>query len=144
MNPRDHEVDKILNDYITTHNKEFDVYFINCEFYLEFDNNFKIHIESFYCHNVDNITEIKTYLLYRIDYYKFQGYCFGNINKMIIKSIFDECNITYKHYFNEPMNMVERRLNFVINRDPQLINALDRNKNRPLIRKYSHVPLNNY
>ena len=25
MNPRFHEVDKILNDYITTHDKELDV-----------------------------------------------------------------------------------------------------------------------
>ena len=34
MNPRFQEVGKILNDYITTHNKEFDVYFIKCDFYL--------------------------------------------------------------------------------------------------------------
>ena len=33
--------------------------------------------------------------------------------------------------------MVERILNFVSNRDSQLLNALDRSKNNPLIRKYS-------
>ena len=58
---------------------------------------------------------------------------------MIIKFIFDECNITYKHYIKKPMHMVERRLNFVVNRDPQLINSLNRSKNHPLIRKYSHT-----
>ena len=37
------------------------------------------------------------------------------------------------------MQMVKRRLNFVIDRCPQLINALDRSKNHPLIRKHSHI-----
>ena len=45
---------------MATHNKEFEVYFIICEFYLEFDKNFRIHIESFFCHNVNGITKIKT------------------------------------------------------------------------------------
>ena len=27
-------VNKILNDYISTHNKNFDFYFINCEFVI--------------------------------------------------------------------------------------------------------------
>ena len=37
------------------------------------------------------------------------------------------------------MPMVERRINFIINKNPELINALDRSKNHPLIRKYSHI-----
>ena len=37
------------------------------------------------------------------------------------------------------MQMVEGRLNFVIDRRLQLINAFDRTKNHPLIRKYSHI-----
>ena len=53
------------------------------------------------------------------------------------------CNITYKNYINSPMPMVERRINFFIAKNPQLINSLDRNKNHPLIRKYSHIPFNN-
>ena len=64
------------------------------------------------------------------------------INQMIISSISDSCNLVYEHYINQPMHKVERRLNFVIDRDPQLINSLDRNKNHPLINKSSHIPLN--
>ena len=44
MNPRFHEVDKILSGYITIYNKELDVYFIICECCLEIDNIFKTHI----------------------------------------------------------------------------------------------------
>ena len=38
------------------------------------------------------------------------------------------------------MSMLERRISFIIARNPRLINSLDRNKNHPLIRKNSHIP----
>ena len=31
------KVDEILNNYITIYNKDYDIYFINCRFKLEFD-----------------------------------------------------------------------------------------------------------
>ena len=37
------------------------------------------------------------------------------------------------------MSMLERRINMIRAKNPQLINSLDRNKNHPLIRKYSHI-----
>ena len=48
--------------------------------------------------------------------------------------------MTNGHYINQPMHSVVRRKNMTIAKNPQLINALDRNKNHPLIRKYSHIP----
>ena len=33
------DVDKILNDYISTHNKSFDFYFFYREFKIQFDKN---------------------------------------------------------------------------------------------------------
>ena len=139
INPNLDEIDKIINDYFTNHNKNFDIYILNCDFVLVFDNNFKKHVETNYCYNTDDITKMKSYLFYWIDYYKLQGYGFCNINEMIIKTIDDKFNMTHKHYYNQPMQMIERRLNFVIDRRPQLINAIDRTKNYPLIRKYSHI-----
>ena len=58
---------------------------------------------------------------------------------MIIKTIGCISNMSYKYYINQPMSMLERRINFIIARNPRLINSLDRNKNHPLIRKYSHI-----
>ena len=58
---------------------------------------------------------------------------------MVINTISCLCNMTYKYYLNNPMPMVERRINFIINQNPELINIFDRNKNHPLIRKYSHI-----
>ena len=47
--------------------------------------------------------------------------------------------MSYKYYINHPMSMLERRINMIIAKNPQLINSLDRNKNHPLIRNYSHI-----
>ena len=51
--------------------------------------------------------------------------------------------MTYEHYIKQPLQAIELKLNMIIAKNPQLINALDRNENQPLIRKYSHIPFNN-
>ena len=51
--------------------------------------------------------------------------------------------MTYKHYLNNPMQIVERRLNMIIAENPHRINKLDRFKQHPLIRNFSHVPFKN-
>ena len=58
---------------------------------------------------------------------------------MIIKTVSCMCNMSYKYYINQPLSMLERRINFIIARNPKLINCLNRNKNHPLIRKYSNI-----
>ena len=63
---------------------------------------------------------------------------------MAINSIHDRCNITYREYLKLLMQAVERKINMCIAKKPQLINSLNRNKNHPLIRKYSYIPFNNY
>ena len=47
------DVNKTLNDYISTHNKNFDFDFINCEFVIEFYDNFTPKIETIYFYNKD-------------------------------------------------------------------------------------------
>ena len=132
------DFDKIFNYYISTHNKKLDFYFIDCEFEIQFDNNYTANIKINYHYNTDYIN-IKSYLLFYSDGCEINGYKFKNINHMIIKTISCKCNMSYKHYTNYPMSMLERRINFIIAKNPKLINSLDRNKNHPLIRKYSHI-----
>ena len=105
-------------------------------------NNFTTIIQTHYCYNMDDITKIKSYLLYSVDCFKSRGYKNYNINQMSIKSLSDRCNMTYKSYMNQPMQSVERRMNMIIARNPQLIHLFNRNKNHSLIRKYSHIPFN--
>ena len=68
------------------------------------------------------------------------GYFFSNISHMIINIMSCICNIKYKHYKDKPMSMLERRINYFITKNPQLINQ---NHNNPLIRKYPNIKFNN-
>ena len=56
--PKLFEVDKILKEFIISRNNKFNiyVYFINCEFFLVFDNFLEIHIETKYFYKKDDIT----------------------------------------------------------------------------------------
>ena len=132
------DFDKIFNYFISTHNKKIDFYYIDFEFEILFENNYTANIEINYHYNTDYIN-IKSYLLFYIDSCEINGYKFDNINHMTIKTITCKCNMSYKHYINQPMSMLERRINMIIAKNPRLINALDRTKNHPLIRKYSHI-----
>ena len=136
------EFDKIFNYYITTHNKKFDFYYIDCEIGIQFDNNYTANIEINYHYNTDYI-KIKSYLLFYIDSCESGGFKFTNINHMIINTISCKCNMSYMYYINQPMSMLERRINFINAKNPQLINSLYRNKNHPLVNKYSHIPSTN-
>ena len=52
--------------------------------------------------------------------------------------------MTYGNFTNQTMQAIELKLDNIIAKNPQLINSLDRNKPHPLIKKYSHIPFNNY
>ena len=118
------------------------MYLINCEFKLEFNDNYTPHIKTMYADNTHNFN-MKSYLLYWIDYFMLRGYTFCNTNQMNIKTISGRCNITNKHYLKQPMFMCERKLNINNAKNPYLINSLNRFHNRPLMKKYSHIPFNN-
>ena len=133
-NPNLNDIDKINNNSVTSCNQKFDINCIKCDFYLAFNDDFKIHIETYYVHNKDDLTKIKTDLLSSIEHLKYEGYSFCHINEMIIKTITDKHWMTYKTYMQKPMPMVDRRFNYVFHNCPYLIRALDRNK-------YSHIEL---
>ena len=82
---------------------------------------------------------MRSYLLKWIDYYKKQAYGFCNINEMIINTTTDKRYMSHKYYIEHPIQMIERRLHFVIDTNPQLLNALDCSKKHPLIRNCSHI-----
>ena len=61
---------------------------------------------------------------------------------MIIKTFSDLRYMTFQHYINKPMQMVERRLNMIFAKNPHLIKSINRRLSRPPIRKSSDVPFN--
>ena len=124
--------EKIFNNYITKHNKKFDFYYINCEFQIKINNRL-LNIEINFHHNTDYIN-LKRYLFFYTESHRIKDF---KINQMIINTISCLCNMTYKYYLSNPMPMVERRMNYIISKNPQLINCLTlKNKSHPLIIKY--------
>ena len=111
---------------------------INCQFVIQFKNNNFATIQINNHFNTDYIN-IKNYLLFHIDSCRYGDFIFDNIFNMEITMISCRCNMNYKYYLNNPMYMLERRINYIISRNPYLINCLNRNKNHPLIRNYIHI-----
>ena len=133
-----YEVDKVLKDYVNTHNKKFDIYFIYCEFKIQFDNNSTRHLKTDCVHNIE-IEKISQCLLYCIEYFESKGYIFQNIIQMTFSTVSDRCNMKNEFYMHPPMFPLETKLNIIIAENPQL---LDQNINHLLIRKYSHISFN--
>ena len=132
------EIDKISRDYFNSHNKKFDFYQTIYSFEIQLDNNIKANTETKH-HNITDYLNLEDCLLFLINSCQSRGYNFIIINHITIKILTCMCNMSYKYYINQPMSMLERRINFIIAKNPQLINSFDRNKNHPLIRKYSYI-----
>ena len=90
------ELDKILEDYISTHNKKFAFYLIRCELIIEFDKNFTDKIKTNYYYNTDviNIKRDLIYNIYRLLPKVFKDCHAYNIKQANLKTIIDRCNMT--------------------------------------------------
>ena len=132
-------INKLLDYYITIHNEKIDMYFFKCVIQIKFNNNIIANLEINNHYNTDYIN-IENYLSLYLNSCENAGYKISNINHMIINIASCICDIRYKHYIDKPMSMLERRINYIITKYPQLINQ---NHNHPLIRKYPNINLNN-
>ena len=129
------EVDKIFKDFVSTHNKKFDIYFIYCEFKIQFVNNSSRDLKTDYVHNTE-IDKISQCFVYCIEHLESNGYKFQNLNQLIINTVSDRCNMKYDYYMHPPMFPSETKLNIIIAKNPQL---LDQIITHLLIRKYTHI-----
>ena len=132
-------INKIFDYYINIHNEKFDLYFINCLIQIKFDNNNIYNLEITNHYNSDYIN-IENYLSMYLKSCENIGYKFYRINHMIINITSCICNIKFKHYKDKPMTMLERKINYIVSKNPELIN---KNHNHPLIRKYPNIKFNN-
>ena len=133
------DIDHIFEKYINIQYQNFVFYFINYQFVIQFKNNIFAIIQINNHLNTEYIN-IKSYLLFYIDSCEYGNFIFDNIFNMEINTISCRCNMTYKYYMNNPISMFERRINYIISRNPYLINGLNRIKNHPLIKNFSHIP----
>ena len=133
------DINKIFDYYITIQNEKFNFYFIKCIFQIQFNNNIIANIEINNHYSSDNFN-IEIYLSLFLKSCERAGYKISNINHMIFNITSCIRIIRYKHYIDKPMSMLERRINYIITKNPQLKNQ---NHNHPLIRKYPNIKFNN-
>ena len=87
------EIDKISSDYITSHKKKFDFYYIVYSFGIQLDNNITANVEINYHINTDYVNLTRC-LLFFIDICQSRGHNFSNINHIIINTITCICNMS--------------------------------------------------
>ena len=105
--------DKILNEYISFHNKKFLSYFFKLTCEIQFNNNFIQTLGTNY-HSNSELNNMKSYLLSFINSFTSRGYEFCKINHITINTMNHRCSITNEYYMKQPMHLLERRLNMLI------------------------------
>ena len=61
---------------------------------------------------------------------------------MKIITISNMIYIYYKYYLKQTMQRIERRLNMITAKNPQLIKSVNRGSDHSLISKHIHIPFN--
>ena len=86
-------IDNIFIDYITNHNKKFELYLVRADFILNFDNDLNADIKTNFHHKVSPIN-VKLFFLYWLDSFILRGYIFSHISDVIIRTISDRRNMS--------------------------------------------------
>ena len=89
------EVDKILKDYVSTHNKNLISIFFIVNLKIQFDNISTRDRKPECVHNIE-IEKIIQSLLYCIEYLESKGYKFQIIIQMTVNTVSDRCNMKYE------------------------------------------------
>ena len=133
------EVDYLYKKFVRNHNKKFEKYTIQCHFNMHFSNNCLPGIVSKLFTN-DTVCDWKGFLNNVISDFNDKGYVYSHTSKMFIITHNHRKDLTYSFYMSLPMCAVERRINILLHKNPDLINSFDRTIDHPLIRKFSYVP----
>ena len=128
-------INKIFDYYISILDEKFNIYFINCVIQINYNESILGKLEINNRYNSDRVN-----ILGYIKCCERAGYKINYINHMIMSITTCICNIKFRHYKDKPMSMLERRINYIICKNPELIN---KNHNHPLIRKYPNIKINN-
>ena len=113
MNPELREINDIIKSHVNTYNRRFRFYEIECNCKLIFDNDVSSNVKSnitMYKAKIPSLNYEKN-LKGRIFQCKKKGLNFSHILEMIITSLTNYDHVTYKHYLEQPMPLVEMLIN---------------------------------
>ena len=103
------QINNIVKDYVNDYNRKFEYYTVVCNWNLTFDNGVRVDVRSKklyrFCVLHKNLEKC---LKNKINHYKKDGLDFSHISEMNITFKTRLDHMTYKHYLEQPMPMVER------------------------------------
>ena len=113
--PKFSDKNKIFYDMVLNHDKKLESYTIEVIFTMEPDNNSDPTFKTIDCYLFNSpITNLESHLKLYLKFYQVSEMSIQSIQKKIIKTFSDTRYMTYQLYNNNPMQMVERRLNMII------------------------------
>ena len=115
-------IDKIYKEYVVDHNKKLDVYLVECDSKIVL-NDLTPHIETDFYLSVRNIN-LKSFLLYWIEYFILQGYQFLDLSQIKIKKFSGRRYMNFSCYIKQLMQMNNLQLNKIIAEDLKISNFL--------------------
>ena len=77
-----------------------------------------------------------------MEYFIERGHKFFHFYELKIITISNNRRMTYELYNEQPTQMIELKINMIIDNIPHLMNALERSANYLLIRKCSNLSFN--
>ena len=122
MNPELKEINDIIKDYVNDYNRKFEYYTVVCNWNFMFDNGVSLDVKSKKPYRFRVLHKnLEKYLKIKINHYKKDGLEFSHISEMKITFKTRLDHMTYKHYSEQPMPMVEKIINKKLYKNYELI-----------------------
>ena len=112
------EIEKILQKHVNNYKKRCEFYQIIFKWKIQFAD-FTIHVKSKRMYSNGLHCALIIYLVMKFEYFRRQGLRFSRILKMNITFITSLDLMTYEHYINQPMQLVERVLRKILYKKSQ-------------------------
>ena len=126
MNPELYQINDIIINNVNSYKRRFELYKNVCKGKLEFDNDVYFDIKSSVVSKISVLSHnLEKYLKIKINRYRRQGLETSHISEMIITFITRLHHMTYEHYIEQTMPMVERLIIRKLYKSYDLIKTLD-------------------
>ena len=111
-NPELCQINDIVKNYVDDYSRKFVYYTVVSNWNLMFDNGVTMVVKSMKMYTFYVLHQnLEKYLKNKINQYKKEGLEFSHISEMNISFKTRLDHMTYKHYLEQPMPMVERLIN---------------------------------
>ena len=120
------QINDIIKNHVTTYNRRFEYYTIFCSWNLLFDNDISIDVKSRVMYTFRVLHQnFEKNLKNKINRCEKEGLKFSHVSEMNITFKTRLDHMTYRHFLEQPIPMVERLIKKKSYKNYELIKTLD-------------------